>query len=64
MHPDDIYIGRASFEGYVVFVFKKVNAAALDCPKVGNALYLMDADKWKFLSQLSKTELSIIINRS
>jgi hypothetical protein len=54
---DVIYVGLASFEGYVVFELKRFNCAVLDCPKVGNALYLMDADKWKFFTQLSKTEL-------
>lgn len=57
LEPDVIYIGLASFEGYVVFVFKKLDCAVLECPRVGNALYVMDADNWKFLSQLSKTEL-------
>lgn len=57
LHPDLIYIGLASFEGYVVFVFKRGNVAVLDCPRVGNALYLMDASNWRFFSQLSKTQL-------
>lgn len=55
--PDQIFVGRASFEGYVVFVFEAKGTAVLDCPEVGNAIYIMQAKKWKFLSQLSKTEL-------
>jgi len=55
--PDEIFVGSASFEGYVVFVFNSLNMAVLDCPEVGNALYIMEARKWKFLSQMSKTEL-------
>jgi len=31
----------------------------MDCMEVGNALYIMDANKWKTLSQFSKTELLI-----
>jgi len=57
LEPQDIYIGLASFEGYIVFVFQKYNCAVMDCPEVGNALYCMDTNKWKSLSQLSKTEL-------
>ena len=55
--PDGSWICGNDAEGYVVFVFKGRNMAALDCPKVGNALYVMEANKWKFLSQMSKTEL-------
>lgn len=55
--PDDIYVGRASFEGYVVFCYDRADTAALECPKVGNALYFMALPDWRFLSQLSKTEL-------
>jgi hypothetical protein len=57
LKPDDVYVGVEEFEGYVVFVFQHGQTAVLECPKVGNAIYLMDAAKWKFLSQLSKTEL-------
>lgn len=55
--PDEIFVGQASFDGYVVFIFRSRNLAVLDCPEVGNALYLMDSKRWKFLSQMSKTEL-------
>ena len=55
--PDDIYVGRASFEGYVVFCYDRADTAALECPKVGNAIYFMALQDWRFLSQLSKTEL-------
>ena len=55
--PDTIYVGRASFEGYVVFCYKRGETAALECPRVGNAFYLMKLDEWKFLSQQSKTQL-------
>ncbi len=55
--PDEIFVGRESFEGYVVFCFASSNIAVLECPRVGNALYLMKRGEWKSLSQLSKSEL-------
>jgi hypothetical protein len=54
---DETWVGRASFEGYVVFCFRDKQLAVLECPEVGNALYLMSLDDWKPLSRLSKTEL-------
>jgi hypothetical protein len=57
--PNEIYVGRESFDGYVVFCFHRGHIAVLECPKVGNALYFMSVNDWKFLSQLSKTELQI-----
>lgn len=55
--PDEIFVGSQSFEGYVVFCFKIGETAVLECPKVGNALYMLDLKQWRTLSQLSKTEL-------
>jgi len=57
LSPQEINIEQDSFNGYVVFVFQQYNCAIFDCPEVGNALYLMNKDRWKSLSQLSKTEL-------
>ena len=54
--PDDIYVGQDEFEGYAVFVFKESNKAVLECPIVGNAIYIIK-DNWKSLSQRSKSEL-------
>jgi len=56
-NPSEIYVGKAAFEGYVVFCFKAKGRAVLECPKSGNAIYLMKIVDWKKLSQLSKTEL-------
>ena len=55
--PQEINIEQDSFNGYIVFVFQQYNCAIFDCPEVGNALYLMNKDRWKSLSQISKTEL-------
>ena len=42
LKPDELYIGLAEFEGYVVFVFNRGDAPAImDCAEVGNALYIM-----------------------
>jgi hypothetical protein len=54
---NEIWVGRASFEGYVVFCLHEKQFAILECPEVGNALYIMSLDEWKSFSQLSKTEL-------
>ncbi|HZL12992.1 MAG TPA: hypothetical protein VFC85_02510 [Verrucomicrobiae bacterium] len=54
---DEIYVGRSAFEGYVVICFNRAETVVLECPRVGNALYLMKLDEWKFLSQHSKSEL-------
>lgn len=55
--PNEVYVGADAFEGYVVFCFASKNLSVLECPKTGNALYLMRLTDWKSLSQLSKTEL-------
>lgn len=55
--PNRIYVGKASFEGYVVFEYERGKTAVLECPELGNALYLMSSMDWKTLSQYSKTEL-------
>ena len=49
--------GHDEFEGYIVFLFEQRGQAFLECPKVGNALYVMKADEWRFLSMESKSEL-------
>ncbi|HTV39858.1 MAG TPA: hypothetical protein VMF08_04740 [Candidatus Sulfotelmatobacter sp.] len=55
--PNEIYLGKAAFEGYVVFCFAVNGRVVLECPRKGNAIYLMTLDSWKPLSQKSKTEL-------
>jgi hypothetical protein len=56
-NPSEIYVGKAAFEGYVVFCFEAKERVVLECPKSGNAIYLMKIEDWKRLSQLSKIEL-------
>lgn len=55
--PDTIFCGDDEFEGYLAFIFNRVERAILECPIVGNAIYAMDAKEWKTLSRLSKAEL-------
>jgi hypothetical protein len=57
LKPSCIYIGMDSFEGYVVFAFESRQLAILDCPKTGNALYVMPSHRWQELSHFSKREL-------
>lgn len=54
--PSSIYIGIDEFEGYIIFHFEKNQIAVLECPVVGNAIYVFK-DDWKMLSRLSKAEL-------
>lgn len=55
--PDELYEGIDSFEGYLVFVYGQPNKAVLECGEVGNALFIVQADRWRILSYVSKTEL-------
>lgn len=55
--PDRIYVGSDEFEGYFVFLFEEKGRAFLECPKIGNALFVMNAGEWRFLSRKSKSEL-------
>ena len=54
--PTGIYRGLAEFDGYFVFSFSELDTAILDCPVVGNAVYLIRGD-WAALSRLTKAEL-------
>lgn len=56
MEPTQLYIGQDEFEGYVVFNFSNINISILDCPMVGNAIYIMFGD-WRSMSKSTKAEL-------
>lgn len=56
MRPGSIYIGVDEFEGYVVFYFDRTQVAVLECPVVGNAIYVIKSN-WETLSRLSKAQL-------
>lgn len=54
--PNSIFLGIDEFEGYVVFHFVEAKVSVLECPIVGNAIYVLK-DDWKRLSKLTKREL-------
>jgi hypothetical protein len=53
LNPSRYYIGEDEFEGYVVCTFTNTEKAVLECPFIGNAIYVLRSD-WKALSRLSK----------
>jgi len=57
VRPNEVFEGTDSFEGYLVFVYRSANKAVMECGEVGNALFIVDADRWQFFSHLSKMEL-------
>jgi hypothetical protein len=59
--PDTVYVGMDEFEGYVVFHFPERGVSVLECPVVGNAIYVLKGD-WRQFSKLTKQEL--IVNYS
>lgn len=54
--PDFTALGRAGFNGYIVFGFERKNIYILESTKINNATYVLE-NNWKTLSQLSKAEL-------
>lgn len=54
--PTSVYIGKDEFDGYLVFYFEQYATAVLECPIVGNALYMIRGD-WQTLARKSKAEL-------
>ena len=56
LRPTTVYLGKEEFDGYLVLYFAQYNMAVLECPIVGNALYLIRGD-WQALARRSKAEL-------
>jgi hypothetical protein len=56
LKPSKAYVGQDEFDGYVVFLFPNCDHAVLECPWVGNALYLLKGN-WVALSRLPKGTL-------
>lgn len=46
----------AAVEGYIVFTFEHTPSVLLECPRVGNAIYVVHRD-WEIWSRMSKQEL-------
>lgn len=56
LHPKQCYVGEDEFEGYIVFTFAHTPQALLECPKFGNAIYIINSD-WAHWSKMTKHEL-------
>jgi len=56
LKPDSTYLGFEELEGYILFFFNDKNISILDCPIVGNAIFIIKGD-WEKLSRLNKSEL-------
>ena len=56
LNPDQCFIGKNEFEGYIVFTFAHTPKTLLECPVFGNAIYIIHSD-WKRLSRKTKQEL-------
>lgn len=41
LNPTICYIGKEKFQGYVVFGFDLSEKVVLECPKYGNAIYII-----------------------
>lgn len=54
--PDLVAVGRAGFQGYVVFGFSSKNNYILESSQSNNATYIFD-NNWPNLSQLTKAEI-------
>jgi hypothetical protein len=58
LKPSICFIGKEKFQGYqgyVVFGFNWTEKVVLECPKYGNAIYIIN-DRWKEITKLSKWE--------
>lgn len=55
LKPTICYIGKEKFQGYVVFGFDSSEKVVLECPKYGNAIYIIE-DNWQEITKLSKWE--------
>jgi len=56
LKPNRIFVGINKWIGYIVYEFDHFNKVALDCPKHGNAVYILPKE-WQELSMKSKQEL-------
>ena len=55
--PDAVAIGRAGFQGYIVFLYKQPGLAVVESFEYGNATYIFDEAHWEELVHLTKAEL-------
>ena len=55
LKPNVCYIGEDEFEGYVVFCFDQTEKVVMECPIIGNAVYVINGN-WQEITKLSKRE--------
>ncbi len=55
LKPTICFIGKEKFQGYVVFGFDSTEKVVMECPKYGNAIYIIKGD-WQEITKLSKWE--------
>lgn len=55
LKPNFCYIGEDEFEGYVVFCFDRTEKVVMECPVVGNAVYVISGN-WQEITKLGKRE--------
>jgi hypothetical protein len=56
LNPTARHIGTKSWKGYVVFEFQNSENVILECPKTGNATYILNRD-WQNMIAATKREL-------
>lgn len=54
--PNCCYVGKNEWNEYIIFTFPYTKKALLECPRFGNAIYIIE-DDWQRFSRLSKQEL-------
>lgn len=55
-NPDFVAVGRAGFQGYVIFGFTSRDIYILESSQCNNATYVLN-NNWQHLSQLTKAEI-------
>ncbi|HSU61019.1 MAG TPA: hypothetical protein VLI55_17045 [Bryobacteraceae bacterium] len=56
LNPSRYYVGTDGWTGYVVFAFHWSDRVVLECPREGNAIYILRGD-WRSMVTHSKGEL-------
>jgi hypothetical protein len=56
LNPIARYVGTKSWKGYVVFEFQHSDRVILECPKSGNATYILEGN-WREMISASKRDL-------
>lgn len=56
LNPSKYYVGKDGWTGYVIFAFQWSDKGVLECPREGNAIYVLRGD-WRAMVTHSKGEL-------